>query len=250
MLSKNEIKQIRSLRQKKYRRQHNAFVVEGEKSVSEVVKSHLHILKVVHTPRMSHAVVNLTDVSLSEVDEQTMQSLSSFTTAAGILAVVAIPDIDFTPDRFSDTVLALDGITDPGNLGTIVRTADWFGITDILCAEDCVDLYNPKTVQATMGSLVRVRVHYVPLAETLAELQRHFELYGLAMEGAPLHTIRSNVRKILIAGSEANGISTQVASLTGKFISIPAYRSNPHKRPESLNVSIATAIACYELNRK
>lgn len=250
MLSKNDIKRIRSLQQKKYRKLHRAFLVEGEKSVNELLKSRLKTLQLVFTPRMSHVVDGLSDVNITETDEATMKTLSTLSTPAGILAIASIPEYDNDTQLQGELVLALDGITDPGNLGTIIRTADWFGISDVLCSENTVDLYNPKTVQATMGSFVRVRVHYVSLPEKLTELKAHFQLLGLAMNGAPLTSVKSNIRKLLITGSEANGLSQAVANIIDQNISIPAYQKNAHNKPESLNASIATAIACYEMSKK
>jgi len=250
MLSKKEIKMIRSLKQKKFRKQEQAFVVEGEKSVKELLTGDFEVRKIVYTTRMAEAARAAGNIECTEVDEQTMQSLSSLSTAAGIMAIVSIPQRQADFSAKPGLILALDRITDPGNMGTIIRTADWFGIEHILCSEDTVDVYNPKTIQSTMGSFIRVSIHYVPLAKILEELKPDYEIWGLDMQGTPIGTAKSNVRKVIVTGSEANGIREEIAAQIDKYITIPAYQENPHKKPESLNASIATAIACYELTKK
>jgi TrmH family RNA methyltransferase len=249
MLSKKEIKMIRSLKQKKFRKQEQAFVVEGEKSVKELLSGDFEVRKILYTPRMSGTASTIHSTECVEVDEHTMQSLSSLSTAAGIMAVVNIPQREAGLSHKPELILALDRITDPGNLGTIIRTADWFGVTHIICSEDTVDLYNPKTIQSTMGSFIRVSVSYVPLAKTLTQLKSDYRILGLDMKGTDIGSAKSNVRKVVVTGSESNGISKGVYEIIDEYITIPVYQENPYRRPESLNASIATAIACYELTK-
>ncbi len=249
MLSKKEIKIIRSLKQKKFRKQEQAFVVEGEKSVKELLSGNFEVRKILYTPRMSGTAAAISTIECVEVDEHTMQSLSSLSTAAGIMAVVNIPQREGGFSHKPELILALDRITDPGNLGTIIRTADWFGITHILCSEDTVDLYNPKTIQSTMGSFIRVSVSYVPLVKTLTQLKSDYRILGLDMKGTDIGSAKSNVRKVVVTGSESNGISKEVYEIIDEYITIPVHQENSYRRPESLNASIATAIACYELTK-
>lgn len=249
MLTKKEIKLIRSLKQKKFRKQEQAFVVEGEKSVKELLSGNFEVRKVLYTQRMSETAATINTIECVEIDDQTMQSISSLSTSSGIMAIAGIPQREADFSHKPELILALDRITDPGNLGTIIRTEDWFGITHILCSEDTVDLYNPKAIQSTMGSFIRVSVSYVPLPKTLTQLKNDYRILGLDMKGTDIGSLKSNVRKVVVIGSESRGISKEVNEIIDEYITIPAYQENSHRRPESLNASIATAIACYELTK-
>lgn len=250
MLSRQEAKKIRSLQQKKYRKFHNAFIAEGEKVVAEVLKSDLLVQHLILTEQHSGFAENVRNIPVSYTNTTTMASLSAMTTPPGIIAVVTIPDHRFDTSEFGATSLVLDNLTDPGNLGTIMRTADWFGIRHILCSEDTVDVFNPKVIQASMGSFTRVKVYSLPLAETLSTLKDQFTIFGLDMQGAPPEQAKSNKRKLIITGSESNGISEDLKHLIDKYIGIPRYNKTSKDAPESLNASIATAIACYALAGK
>ena len=234
-LSKAQVKWVRSLQQKKNRDAEGVFVAEGEKCVNDLREAFQLVL--LATPE------NATPVEIEQ--------MSSLRTPQGTIAVFRKP-IAHTPYPLSNLILALDGVQDPGNLGTIIRTCDWFGIHDILCSRDTADCFNPKVVQATMGALSRVRLHYVDLPATLAQLhQQGLPLYGTLLEGRNMYeanAIADRHQGVIIMGNEGNGISPQVRQLITHPLFIPSY---PADMPtsESLNVGIATAIVLSEFRR-
>ena len=234
-LSKAQVKWVRSLQQKKNRDAEGVFVAEGEKCVNDLRGAFQLVL--LATPE------NATPVEIEQ--------MSSLRTPQGTIAVFRKP-IAHTPYPLSNLILALDGVQDPGNLGTIIRTCDWFGIHDILCSRDTADCFNPKVVQATMGALARVRLHYVDLPATLAQLhQQGLPLYGTLLEGRNMYeanAIADRHQGVIIMGNEGNGISPQVRQLITHPLFIPSY---PADMPtsESLNVGIATAIVLSEFRR-
>lgn len=234
-LSKAQVKWVRSLQQKKNRDAEGVFVAEGEKCVNDLRGAFQLVL--LATPENASPV---------EIEQ-----MSSLRTPQGIIAVFRKP-IAHTQYPLSNLILALDGVQDPGNLGTIIRTCDWFGIHDILCSRDTADCFNPKVVQATMGALARVRLHYVDLPATLAQLhQQGLPLYGTLLEGRNMYeanAIADRHQGVIIMGNEGNGISPQVRQLITHPLFIPSY---PADMPtsESLNVGIATAIVLSEFRR-
>lgn len=234
-LSKAQVKWVRSLQQKKNRDAEGVFVAEGEKCVNDLREAFQLVL--LATPENASPV---------EIEQ-----MSSLRTPQGTIAVFRKP-IAHTPYPLSNLILALDGVQDPGNLGTIIRTCDWFGIHDILCSRDTADCFNPKVVQATMGALARVRLHYVDLPATLAQLhQQGLPLYGTLLEGRNMYeanAIADRHQGVIIMGNEGNGISPQVRQLITHPLFIPSY---PADMPtsESLNVGIATAIVLSEFRR-
>ena len=234
MLSKNDIKEIRALGQKKFRDERGLFVVEGEKLVEEALRSGFDIV--------GH-------YRMEEIGEETMARISQLTHPSPVLAVVRQPSQPALPSVGPDElVLALDGIRDPGNLGTILRIADWFGIRHVLASTDTVELYNPKVVQATMGAIFRVQVYYGDLTRSFASL-RMPAVYGTFLEGDTIYQTPLTKGGILVMGSEANGISPEVAATVTQKLYIPPYPAGVHTS-ESLNVAVATAIACSEFRRR
>ena len=245
MLSKNEIKDIRALGQKKFRDERGLFVVEGEKLVEEALRSGFDIVN---------------HYRIEDIGETVMARISQLTHPSPALAVVRQPaPVPFTiqPDEL---VLALDGIRDPGNLGTILRIADWFGIRQLLASEDTVDCYNPKVVQATMGAIFRVKVHYGDLTETLrcrvkpgitraTRSESSLPVYGTFLDGKNIYQTELTRGGIIVMGSEANGISPEVAATVTKRLYIPPFPADAHTS-ESLNVAVATAITCAEFRRR
>ena len=237
MISKNEIKDIRALGQKKFRDERGLFVVEGEKLVAEALQSGWDVV--------AHYRVE-------DIGEDAMARISQLTHPSPALAVVRQPaEVPFaaTPDEL---VLALDGIRDPGNLGTIIRIADWFGIRQILVSEDTVERYNPKVVQATMGAIFRVRVHACDLAEMLrcpVKPGMTKDVYGTFLEGDNIYETPLTPGGILVMGSEANGVSPEVAAAVTQKLFIPPFPPD-ERTGESLNVAVATAIACSEFRRR
>ena len=240
MLSKNEIKEIRALGQKKFRDERGLFVVEGEKLVEEALRSGFEIVGLYRT---------------EDIGAEAMSRISQLTHPSPALAVVRQPAPAMAAPILSpdELVLALDGIRDPGNLGTILRIADWFGIRQVLASEDTVEVFNPKVVQATMGAIFRVRVHYCRLARVLGcpagPGMTAVPVYGTFLKGDNIYEADLTRGGVLLMGSEANGISPEVAATVTRKLFIPPFPPGAHTS-ESLNVAVATAIACSEFRRR
>jgi TrmH family RNA methyltransferase len=229
MLTKNQIKLIRSLSLKKNRQKHDLFIVEGEKLVNEVLSSDWEVEGIYATKEWLGE--NATIISNNDLSR-----ISSLKTPNKVVAVVKIKkgSLDIT----SNTVLALDGVKDPGNLGTIIRLADWFGVEDIICSDDCVDYLNPKVVQSSMGSFTRVNIHYTSLLDAFKKYS-DYKLFMTVLNGTPLSEMTNADKKIVVMGSESKGISNKILELTSDKITIPKSKSS---KAESLNVSVAAAI--------
>ena len=229
MLTKNQIKLIRSLSLKKNRQKHGLFIVEGEKLVNEVLSSDWEVEGIYATKEWLGE--NATIISNNDLTR-----ISSLKTPNKVVAVVKIKkgSLDIT----SNTVLALDGVKDPGNLGTIIRLADWFGVEDIICSDDCVDYLNPKVVQSSMGSFTRVNLHYTSLMDAFKKYS-DYKLFMTVLNGTPLSEMTNTDKKIVVMGSESKGISNKILELTSDKITIPKSKSS---KAESLNVSVAAAI--------
>lgn len=252
MISKNQIQFIKSLSINKYRRIHNQFVAEGPKVTDELLNSSFRISGIFALSEWIN--INKTtaqgDFEIIEVSEKELSRISNLKSPNQVLAVVEIPKIEIPQKKIEDLILMLDGISDPGNMGTIIRTADWFGIQSIVCSENCVDIYNPKVVQATMGSLFRIEVYYADLKRYLSEIPVDQIIYGAFQDGDNLYETKLNQKSILIIGNEANGISNDLIPYISKKITIPDYAKDKQKSAESLNASIATAIMCAEFRRQ
>ena len=241
MITRAEILAIKALATKQEREEQGAFIAEGEKLVGEIRNSKLHIRKIYQTKPV------FADAEM--VSEKEMERISQLKTANSVLAVVEIPKAKIgsvKPD--SNLVLALDRVQNPGNLGTIIRLADWFGISDIVCSEDSADCFNPKVVQATMGAILRVRVHYTNLAKWLGE-QRGAKVYGTFLEGENIYSAQLDKSGIIVMGNEGQGISTEVAATVSHKLLIPPYPAD-RSGSESLNVAVATAVICSEFRRR
>ena len=245
MLSKSKISLLQSLQQKKFRREHGLFLVEGFKSVSEFANSAYQIEAVYYTAAVAPKMLKLSQkINSVEISSAIIEKISALKTAADVVATVRIPQWpalvhDMLNKKFS---IVLDGIQDPGNMGTIIRTADWYGIENIICSEDCVEVYNPKVVQATMGSLSRMNVHYVDLEEILAHTK--LPVYGALLDGENIYNINFGTEGLIVMGNEGKGLTDKVKQLVTRAITIPR-----GGKAESLNVAIATAIFCSEINR-
>jgi len=256
MISKKQIQFINSLVHKKYRKQYGCFLAEGSKLVEELLQSNLEISAVYALPewiKNHREQINAKNLQFFEISGKELDRISSVKTANQALAVVKIKNPSFDPELASkQIVLMLDGINDPGNLGTIIRTADWFGIHHIICSPDTVDLYNPKTVQATMGSIARVNVYYRDLKEILSSPGSMEPVFGSLLTGKPLNEIKPSENGIIIIGNEAHGISADLLPHISHPVLIPAHiaAGKGVSRPESLNAAVATAILCYEFRRK
>lgn len=247
MISKNLIKLIKSLEQKKYRKREILFVAEGPKVVGDLMAL-MAPQRIIATSEWYKEKKISEDVVVTE-DE--IRKVSFLQHPQDVLALFELPEMEELPvEQLCDHLtLALDDIQDPGNLGTIIRLADWFGIEHILCNLGTADAYSPKVVQATMGSIARVKLHYTNLAEYLEQLQDAVPVYGTFLDGNNLYAEKLSPSGIIIMGNEGNGISEQVERYVTKRLLIPSY---PAERPtaESLNVAIATAITCAEFRRK
>ncbi len=220
--------------------------MEGYKSIIEFINSAYQIEAIYYTASFEPKMLNLSrKINLYNISATDVEKISSLKTPQEVIALVKIPS--HTPlnnqklrQKFS---LVLDGIQDPGNMGTIIRTADWFGITDVICSEDTVDAYNPKVVQASMGSLSRINVHYTNLPCLLPNL--HLPLFGAMLNGQSIYETDFGAEGLIVMGNEGNGLRPEIEQLIDKAITIP--RAG---KAESLNVAIATALFCSEINRK
>lgn len=241
MISKNQIKIINQLKHKKNRESEQKFIAEGIKVIQELVASNLNLVHIYSTENINFGISSDKFSIISETD---LKKISALTTPNTCLAIFEIPK--FKEPAKNGLKVALDDIRDPGNLGTIIRLCDWFGISDLICSETTVDAYNPKVVQATMGSITRVRIHYVDLKKYLQ--QTNLPIYGTFMDGANIYKETLTTDGIIIMGNEANGISNEIEAFVNKKISIP--RFGPIQATESLNVATATAITLSEFKRK
>ncbi len=257
MLSKQQSKNIIALQQKKVRRNEELFLVEGEKTVEDLLLSDWSIRMICITDSISQ---NLKDLigrkysgELIEVSSEEMDRISPQTAPQGVLAIVHQKESRFDISEFKDQlVIVLDDIQDPGNLGTIIRIADWFGVRHIVCSMKTAECYNPKVVQASMGSLFRTTIHYMDLAE-LFQLNVetiNLPVFGTLMKGENLFTSELNENAFLIMGNESIGISDSVQSFIGRPLNIPSFAADAKKGPDSLNVAIATGIVCAEFRRR
>ncbi|WP_420602564.1 TrmH family RNA methyltransferase [Flagellimonas sp.] len=238
MVTKNQIKLVTSLQQKKYRTQHGLFVVEGKKTVNELLQASTRLYKLFVTN--VQAVQDFEGTEL--VSQAELRQMSSLNTPSDILAVFYKPNSVEIENK--DWIIALDAVRDPGNLGTIIRLCDWFGIKHLVCSSDTVDCYNPKVLQATMGSIARVNVLYKDLSIFLKETS--LPVYGAFMDGNTVHNEKLPKKGILVMGNEANGISSAVEQVISHRISIPQFGD---QTTESLNVATATAILLNEIRR-
>ena len=238
MISNNQTKLITSLKQKKYREREGLFVAEGPKVISEFLEEGLKLHWFFSTEAS-----DINDENHFKVNDLELKKISCLKTPNTSLAVFEIPKP--TPLQSSGLTVALDALRDPGNLGTIIRLCDWFGIEQLVCSEDTVDCYNPKVVQASMGSLARITVHYIPFANFLKST--NLPTYGGFMDGKNIYSESLPEDAILVLGNEANGISEEIESAIKNRISIPRFGNI--QKTESLNVATATAILLSEFRR-
>lgn len=253
MIGKNRIKLIKSLEFKKYRTEHNLFLAEGNKLVSELIASDIETVLIYGTTDFLSGIHTLVRKSteIIETSHEEIRKASLLKNPQDALALCRIPvNCLSLADPAKDWVLGLDDLQDPGNLGTIVRIADWFGIKDVVCSTGSVDIYNPKAVQATMGSICRVRVHYTSLPEFARECNaRSLFTGGTFMDGENLFSTEFSGNGLIIMGNEGHGVGREVAEVINHRMSIPSPGTGP-SRAESLNVAAATALVCAEIRRK
>ena len=246
MLTKNQLKLVRSLELKKNRKKEGLFVAEGPKVVGDLLRAGYNARLVFSTTKREGAIL---------ITDDELRKLSFLQHPQEVLAVFEIPnhgDRLFDVNSFNQKpvpmiALALDGIQDPGNLGTIIRIADWFGIDTIYCSEDTADAYNPKVVQATMGSLAHINIVYCDLVALLQQYDG--PIYGTLLDGNDIYQQELSEKGIIVMGNEGNGISQRVRPLITHKLLIPNFNKNS-ETAESLNVAIATAITCSEFRRR
>ncbi|RIV47212.1 TrmH family RNA methyltransferase [Flagellimonas pelagia] len=238
MVTKNQIKLVVSLKQKKYRSQHGLFVVEGEKLVKELLREGVRPLKIfIEAGHSSNGFGEVEQISAAD-----LKQMSSLKQPNGVLGVFYMPEVH--QNETSDWVVVLDAVRDPGNLGTIIRLCDWFGIKQLACSEDTVDCYNPKVLQATMGSIARVNIIYTDLTTYIKK--SGLPVFGAFMDGTSIYAQKMPEKGVLVMGNEANGISKEITDLVMERISIPQFGE---PTAESLNVATATAILLNEIRR-
>jgi RNA methyltransferase, TrmH family len=245
MLSKNTLKFIKSLQQKKFRKQEQSFFVEGGKNVTEFLTSDYEVTQLLFTPKFAKENSSLV-LSFSgekyEVDQKTLESVGTFQSNDSALAVGKIKaNVDIEP-KSSEWLIALDDVRDPGNLGTIIRIADWYGIKKLLISNESADFYNPKVLHASMGSFTRLSFYYTDLADYLSRLE--IPIFGAFLDGEIIYHTDFGEGGIIVMGNESNGISKEVEQLINHKVTIPRFG-----HAESLNVAIATSIFCDNVRR-
>ncbi|WP_293944505.1 MULTISPECIES: TrmH family RNA methyltransferase [unclassified Sphingobacterium] len=246
MLSKAQISLLTSLQNKKYRKQHGLFIVEGIKSVQEFISSSYQVESIFYTDDANTKVGKIShNIKSYQLTETEFQKISTLKSPQGILALVKLPkqqQIKVNELRNCYNIV-LDDVQDPGNLGTIIRTAEWFGIKHIICSIGTVDAYNPKVVQATMGSLSRIQIYYVDLHEFISSTD--LPVYGALLNGQSIYQTEWGAEGLIVMGNEGNGISTAILALIDQAVTIPRIG-----QAESLNVAVATTVFCSEIARQ
>ena len=237
MISKNQIKFVRQLEQKKYRKKEGLFVAEGPKVVGDLLRAGFKAHTIFATSEWDSQ-----GQTFQEVSDEELRRVSFLQHPQRVMALFFIPK-ESVPS-VSSLSLALDDVQDPGNLGTIIRIADWFGIDTIYCSENTADAWSPKVVQATMGSIARVNIIYTDLQELISKAR--VPVYGTLLDGQDIYTQELSKEGIIVMGNEGNGISAPIRKLISRRLLIPQF----HEGPESLNVAIATAITCSEFRRR
>ncbi|GLR64274.1 TrmH family RNA methyltransferase [Marinospirillum insulare] len=249
MLSKNQAKSLRALHRKKTRREQGLFLVEGEKVVAELLASNWCVCNLYATAEFIatyQSLIRLSELVLVECSVEELTSVSTLVTNTAALAVVKMPEKSTPPPIDQNSwLLALDGVNDPGNLGSLLRIADWYGIQQVVCSTTTAEVYNPKVIAASKGSFLRVAVSYQPLDSFFSQLPAATPVLGAYLEGESIHHLENCPSSgVILLGSEAQGISQALAAKVTRKITIPAFGE-----AESLNVGVAAAIICDNLKR-
>ena len=251
MISKNQIKYVHQLEQKKYRKQEGLYIAEGHKVVGDLLRAGFipkHLYATEKWLYENRLLILTSPVSPIKVSEQDLRRLSLQQHPQQVLALFPLPSSAVPEPVEGSLALALDGVQDPGNLGTIIRIADWFGISTIICSDDTVDAWNPKVVQATMGSIARVNIIYTNLPDFLDTLPPDYPVYGTLLDGDNIYTQTLTPHGLIVMGNEGNGISDDVRERITHSLLIPDFHDG--ETADSLNVAIATAITCSEFRRR
>lgn len=259
MLSKKQIQLVNSLKLKKNRDVHNLFIAEGTKIVPEILDSEIRVKTLFATTewlnKNEKRIFGKQQIEIVEVSDEELKKISALSTPNEVLAVAELPTYTINTDAIADQLtIALDEIKDPGNMGTIIRIADWFGIKEIICSDNSVDAFNPKVVQATMGSITRVKIHYTDLPVFFNSIN-NVKVYGAVLHGENIYKEQLSNKGIILIGNESKGISENLLPSISTKITIPSFAvstsdSAEKKGAESLNAAIATAILCSEFRRK
>ena len=247
-LSKNKIKLIKSLELKKFRKQEGLFVAEGNK----LVQDNLSFLKCHTLIATKEWLENNGSVKAEEIVEATKEEINKVSflkTPQDVIALFYIPQYDLNTDNLKDKLsIVLDSVQDPGNLGTIIRLADWFGVENIICSPESADCFNPKTVQSTMGAIARVKIHYTTLSNFFNDMN-DVPVYGTYLEGENIYNTDLTENGLIVMGNEGKGISSEVSEFITQKLNIPSFPID-RETSESLNVAIATSIVCSEFRRR
>lgn len=247
-LSNKKIKYIRSLKNKKFRSEHKTFVAEGIKLVLDLIGS-CECQLIIALPEIIKAHPEIKAEEVIEVNLDELKKVTSLKTPPSIIAIFFQPDLNINKTNLKNKLsLVLDGVQDPGNVGTIIRIADWFGIENVICSEDCADVYNPKTIQATMGSIARVSVMYTDIIELIRMLP-DLPVYGTLLDGNNIYDEDLSENGLIIMGSEGKGIRNELLNYISHTLYIPEYPAGA-RSSESLNVAVSTAIICSEFRRR
>jgi RNA methyltransferase, TrmH family len=267
MLSNSQVKHINALKIKKYRDEYKEFIAEGNTLVTDLIKSSYEIAGVYALSEWITGnldVVRHKNIPVYEADPADMERITSLSSPSPVLAIVKIPPgmvagLDSAaygspeqniPGLFEELSVMLEGISDPGNMGTLLRIADWFGIRNVICSENCVELYNPKVVQASMGSVARVSVFYTDLSRFLENIKGRLPVYGTFLQGDSIYSIQLENKGIILIGSEAHGISDPLSCFVTGRLYIPSFGSTDNGKAESLNAAVATAVVISEFRRR
>jgi TrmH family RNA methyltransferase len=254
MLSKNRLRFIISLRKKKIRDKQNLFIIEGDKLVKEFLSSHLKVISLIAKPEFLASLPEEVSDRIDEVEpvsNEELRQISSLKTPHNAIALVEMPVIKTNPILLTkELCVALDFIQDPGNLGTIIRAASWFGLKNVVCSEDCADVYNPKVIQATMGAILNMKVHYYDLKKLLsAAVDQGTPVYGTTLEGESIYDQKLSENGVILLGNESKGISEDLIPFVTTRLMIPKFTSARHGI-DSLNVGMAASVIFSEFARR
>ena len=249
MLTANTIKFIKSLQQKKYRKELGLFFAEGPRLVSDLLHSNIEVDSIYHTQEWQ--VTPEIETNYHQISAKEMDRISGQTTPTPVIGLFKIPSAKLSIDTIKDGLsIVLDDIQDPGNLGTIIRLADWFGIRNVICSPGTADAFSPKVVQATMGAIARVNVFYQDVVSLTASAKKlGMAVYGTFLEGENIYTSNLDQKGLIVLGNEGNGISYNVEMSVTQRLTIPSFAADG-VTSESLNVAMATAIVCSEFKRR
>lgn len=258
MLSIKRKKLISSLTHKKYREKHGLFILEGDKVVRDALEQdEINLLKIEEVYATDEWIQSLPELPeqtskiVHEASPEDLEAVSSMVTAPGVIALARISEPEFKTSLLKEEyTLVLDSIRDPGNLGTILRTADWFGFQHVICSPDCVDVYNPKVVQASMGAILRISVYHEVLADIISDFKRmRIRLFGTSLAGSNVFDAYIKKPAAIVFGNESKGVSPEILKMVDEQIMIPG-TTETHAGSESLNVASSLAIICAELHRR